>query len=151
MYKKSAVHYIAKAVVDILFYLSLLCTAAVPFVARWVFGWIGYTDNRYLILFSAVIFLSGIGCAYILFCLKQMYKTLLVGNPFIASNVEQLRRIAVACAMIAVLYVAKSVIAFTFAAMVISFVFIVGSLFCLTLKDLFKQAINYKTENELTI
>ena len=40
---------------------------------------------------------------------------------------------------------------FTIAAIVIAAIFMVGCLFCLTLKDLFKQAINFKMENELTI
>jgi hypothetical protein len=34
---------------------------------------------------------------------------------------------------------------------VIVIMFIIASLFCLTIKDLFKQAINYKNENDLTI
>lgn len=149
MYQKSITHYISKIVVDVLFYLSILCTAAVPFVAKPFFLWFVY--ETHLVPFTACIALSGLCCVYILFHLKQMYRSLLVGNPFIDDNVSHLRKMAVACAVIALCYLVKCIFMFTVSTVIIVFIFIVGSLFCLTLKDLFKQAINYKTENELTI
>lgn len=151
MYKKSISHYIAKAVIDILFYMSIVCVVLVPVFSRWLFGWINYSDSSYLVMFTVIVLLSGVCCVYILFNLKQMYRSLLVGNPFVDKNVSHLRKIAVACILIALMYIAKCFFMFTVATVVIAFVFIVGCLFCLTLKDLFKQAINYKTENELTI
>lgn len=151
MYSKSFTHYAAKVVVDILLYLALVSVIALPFLAEKVFFWIDYADSSYFKAFSAIVFLSGLGCVYILYHLKMMYKTLLVGNPFIEANIIHLRKIAVACCVISVLFIVKCAFLFTLAAAVIAFVFLVGCLFCLTLKDLFKQAVNYKTENELTI
>lgn len=151
MYKKSATHYISKAVIDVLFVLSIISTLGVPFFAKNLFNWIGYENDHYGVYFSVVLFLSGGCCTYILFNLKQMFKSLLVGNPFTDKNVSHFRKMAIACVIIAVIYIIKAIIMFTFATIVIATVFVVGTLFCLTLKDLFKQAINYKTENELTI
>jgi len=151
MYKKTTTHYISKIIIDILFYMSILCVALVPFISKQIFVWINYSKNEYLLVFTAIVFLSGICCVYILFNLKQMYHSLLEGNPFVDKNVRHLRKIAVACAVISLIYIVKCLFAFTFASLVISAVFAVGCMFCLTLKDLFKQAINYKTENELTI
>jgi len=151
MYKKSITHYISKITIDILFYLSIVCVVLSPIFSRWLFGWIKYSDSDYLITFSVIICLSGICCSYILFNLKQMYKSLLVGNPFVDENVNHLRKIAVSCFAIALMYIIKCFFMLTFATIVIAAVFVVGCMFCLTLKDLFKQAINYKTENELTI
>ena len=151
MYKKSITHYISKIAIDILFYSSIVCVVLSPIFSRWLFGWINYSDSDYLVVFSVIIFLSGMCCSYILFNLKQMYKSLLVGNPFVDDNVNHLRKIAVSCFLIAIMYVIKCFFMLTFATIVIAAVFIVGCMFCLTLKDLFKQAINYKTENELTI
>lgn len=151
MYQKSITHYITKIVVDVLFYISVLCTLAEPFVIGPLFGWIGYPYSGYFRAFAIVVFLSGICCVYILFNLKLMFRSLLVGNPFVDKNVCLLRRISVACGLIALMYAAKTVFMFTIASLVITAVFVVGCLFCLTLKDLFKQAVNYKTENELTI
>ena len=80
-----------------------------------------------------------------------MYRTLLVGNPFVDKNVAHFRKMAVACFVIALIYAVKCIALFTVAALVITVIFVVGCLFCLTLKDLFKQAVNFKAENELTI
>ena len=151
MYKKSITHYIAKTVIDVLFVLSIICVAATPMLSRWLFGWIRYSASDYLLPFTLILFFSGICCVYILFNLKKMYRSLLSGNPFIDENVRHLRKIAVACAVISLIYIIKCLFMFTFATIVIAAVFVVGCLFCLTLKDLFKQAINYKSENELTI
>ncbi len=151
MYKKSVVHYAAKLVIDILLVLSAVCTVAIPIFHKMLFNFIGYPDQSYITAFSVIVFASGIICTYILFVLRQMYKSLLVGNPFTDKNVSYLRQIAVSCVLIAFMYFVKLFFMFTFATLVIAAVFVVGCLFCLTLKDLFKQAINYKTENELTI
>lgn len=151
MYKKSITHYISKITVDILFYLSILCTASTPFVGENIFNFIGYGVESYKIPFVITIFLSGLCCVYILYNLKQLYRSLLVGNPFVDKNVGYLRKMAVACMCVSIIYLLKCFIVFTIATVVIAVVFIIGCLFCLTLKDLFKQAINYKTENELTI
>lgn len=151
MYKKSLTHYIAKILIDALFYLSIICVIMVPFCAKWLFSWINYYNPDYLFPFTAIIFVSGLICVYILFSLKQMYRSLLVGNPFVDNNVKHLRKMGVSCFIAALIYIAKCFFMFTLATVVIALIFTVGCLFCLTLKDLFKQAINYKTENELTI
>lgn len=151
MYKKSITHYISKIVIDVLFYLSIFCVILVPVWAKTLFFWINYNNDGYLIPFVAIIFLSGLCCVYILHNLKKMFKSLLVGNPFVDENVSHFRKMAVTCAIIALMYIVKCFFMFTYATLVIATIFVVGCLFCLTLKDLFKQAINYKTETELTI
>ncbi len=151
MYKKSLTHYLAKIVIDLLMWISAFCTVAIPFTSKLIFNMIGYLDKSYVVLFTIILFISGALCTYILFNLRQMYKSLLVGNPFTDKNVSHFRKMAVTCAIISAMYLAKCVFMFTYATIVIAIIFAVGCLFCLTLKDLFKQAINYKTENELTI
>ena len=150
MYKKSITHYIAKVVIDILFYLSIVCTCAIPALAAYLIHLYPLSRNI-LLAYAVILTVSGACCVYILFLLKQMYKSLLVGNPFVDENVRHLRKMAITCLIIGIIYVAKSVFLFTIATPVIAGIFLVGCLFCLTLKDLFKQAVNYKAENDLTI
>ncbi len=151
MYKKSITHYITKTIIDIMFPLSIVCVILSPIFSKWLFGGISYRESMLLTVYEAIIFSSGLCCVYILYILKQMFKSLLSGNPFIDKNVCHLRRIAVSCFIIALIYVFKCFFLFTYATAIIIAIFIVGCLFCLTLKDLFKQAINYKSENDLTI
>lgn len=151
MYQKSLFHYLAKTAVDVLFYIGIICVAALPFFSKPVSAFfLGY-EHKYALLFLMVLFLSGCCGVYILFHLKQMYKSLLSGNPFIDENISHFRKMAVACFVAALIYVAKCIFMFTVSTVLIIMVFLIGCLFCLTLKDLFKQAVNYKTENDLTI
>lgn len=151
MYKKSITHYISKVIIDVLFYLSVICTILVPIVAKPAYNFIGYQNVGNIVEFTIIVFLSGVCCSYILFNLKQMYSSLLEGNPFTSKNINHFRKMAVTCTIVSIMYVIKCFFMFTFATLVIVAVFAVGCLFCLTLKDLFKQAENYKAENDLTI
>ena len=150
MYKNSIVLHITKLLVDVLFYIGMICVVAVPFWAGRLLNYYGYTDNG-IIVFSAILFVSGICAVYILFVLKQMFKTLLGGNPFVEQNTNSFRKMAVACALIAAIYIFKCFIMFTWATVIIALVFAIGTLFCLTLKDLFKQSVYYKEENDWTV
>jgi len=150
MYKKSIVHFITKICVDVLFYVGIVCCLLVPFSSNWLvryFNFQGKTTTPMII----VLLLSGSACVYILYQLKTIFKTLLVGNPFIGANVTSLRKIAVSSFLISIIYIIKCFFSFTISTVVIIAIFIIASLFCLTLKDLFKQAINYKEENDLTV
>lgn len=150
MYKKSIVHYITKICVDVLFYIGILCCILVPFSSSWLIKYFNFAVEK-IIFMIITLFLSGSASVYILWELKVIFKTLLVGNPFINENVESLRKIALASAFISIIYIVKCVFSFTIATVVIIIMFVIASLFCLTIKDLFKQAINYKDENDLTI
>ena len=151
MNKKTISHHIEQIAVNILFYLSIICVITIPLFAKPLFMWIKYPSELYIKAFPVILFLSGLCCVYILFSLKQMYKSLVCGNPFVEENVSHLRRMAVACALCSLIYTIKAFFMFTIATVIIALIFIVGCLFCLTLKDLFKTAVQYKSENELTI
>jgi len=150
MYKKSIVHNMTRVCVDILFYVGIICCLLVPFSKPWLIKYFGFASKT-ASLMIIVLVLSGILSVYILLQLKIIFRTLLVGNPFIMTNVMCLRKISIASILISIIYVGKCLFSFTIATLVIIVIFIIASLFCLTLKDLFKQAIYYKDENDLTV
>lgn len=150
MYKNSITHYIAKVLIDIMFYGGIVCVIVVPWLSKFVTDYLGYDEKEYWII-TAILFTSGICAVYILFNLKQMFKALLGGNPFIEKNISCFRKIAVACALISLIYIIKCFLMFSIATAIIVVAFIIGSLFCLTLKDIFKQAIFYKEEHDWTV
>ena len=150
MYQKSIVHYMTKISVDILFYAAILCCIMIPFSSSWLFVYFGVVEASALFV-KATLLASGISCVYILWQLKVIFRTLMEGNPFIHANVSCLRKIAVACLVISLIFLVKMIVMPTISAIVIMAIFIVGCLLCLTLKDLFKQSIYYKDENDLTV
>jgi hypothetical protein len=80
-----------------------------------------------------------------------MFTTLLGGDPFVDANVTCIRKCAVACFLIAIIYVIKSIFWFSPSSVAIFIIFSLAGLFLLTLKDVFKQAIAYKIENDWTV
>ena len=150
MYLNSTVHKLTKIVVDLMFYGGILCLLALPFLSRWIERYFCYGKGM-LIPMMILLILSGLCAEYILFQLKCMFQSLKKGNPFIPQTVVRFRKMAVACAAIALMYIVKLFILFTVATVLIILIFAIGCLFCLTLKDLFKQAVLYKEEHDLTI
>ncbi len=150
MYQKSIVHYMTKICVDILFYVAILCCIMIPFSSPWLFRYFGIAEASALFI-KAILLASGISCVYILWQLKVIFRTLMEGNPFIHANVMCLRKIAVTCLVVSFIFVVKMIVMPTISTIVIVVIFIVGCLLCLTLKDLFKQSIYYKDENDLTV
>lgn len=152
LYKNSITHCIAKYMVDIILFAGIVCILCIPFATRFLFGkGIIYIGANIYTAFMIILFLSGICAEYILFNLRMMFKTLLGKKPFVYKHVVCLRKCAVSCTVIAAIYTAKLFFMFTIAAVIIILIFVIGCLFCLTLKDIFKQAIEIKEENELTI
>ena len=150
IYKNSIVHYITKYTVDLMMYCGILFIALLPLSRGFMMIELGRTGNEQDV-FLIVLALSGALAVYILFVLKQMFKTLLTGNPFVEANVKSFRRIAVACALISLIYVINCILYFSYGCATVALVFAIGCLFCLTLKDIFKQAVAFKEENDLTI
>ncbi|MCL2492008.1 MAG: DUF2975 domain-containing protein [Coriobacteriia bacterium] len=150
MRKNSFVHYLTKILIDIMFYVGILICLALPFIMSRAMDFFGYDDSATL-LFTIVLLASGLCTLFILWELKTMFRTLLGGDPFIAANVSSFRKIAVACFLIALIYVAKSIFLFSLTSVVFIIIFSLAGLVCLTLKDVFKQAIAYKEENDWTV
>ena len=145
--EKSFVHYLTKVLVDVMFFGGIACCAAVPFV---VSGF-GYGE-REKIPMMVILISAGLCAEYILLQLKRIFRTLTAGEPFVSGNVSCLRRCAVASLTIAVIFIVKLILLrFTMSSSLIVIIFALLGLFSLTLKDVFKQAVFYKEENEWTI
>ena len=150
MYKNSFIHYLTKIAVDVMFYVGIPACLASPFWVVWRENVLGYGDGvAYPV--AGMIFMSGVCAVYILWQLKVIFKTLTGGNPFVMRNVNCLRKISVAGALIAAIYFVKCAFFFSPASLVVCGTFAGAALFCLTLKDVFKQAVHYKEENDATI
>ena len=151
MCKNSFVHYLTKVLVDIMFYGGIVCCILAPFVLPHVLTYLGYRQSTF-VAYSIIILLSGLCALCIVWQLKSMLKTLLGGNPFVPQNVNCLRICSVASFLIAIIYVFKLfLLLFTPSSLILVIIFSLLGLFCLTLKDVFKQAIVYKEENDWTV
>lgn len=150
MVKNSFVHYVTKVLVDIMFYGGILSCIALPFLMPWLLDFFGYPpDVRWL--FTAILVAAGICAVYILYQLKAIFKTLLGGDPFVLRNVSCLRKCGVASMLISIIFLIRLLFEFTIGSTIVIVIFVLLGLFSLTLKDVFKQAVAHKEENDWTV
>ncbi|MCL2740336.1 MAG: DUF2975 domain-containing protein [Oscillospiraceae bacterium] len=150
MNEKNFLHRATKALIEIMFYGGILFCLSIPFSVPPLARALGYSQDL-VVPYSIVLTLSGACALFILWQLKAIFKTLLGGNPFTSGNVGALRKCAVASLLIAIIYSIKICLWFTIASSIIVIIFSLLGLFCLTLKDVFKQAVAYKEENDWTV
>jgi len=72
-------------------------------------------------------------------------------DPFVMRNVSALNRIGIIMLGISALFFAKLLFYITFLTMVSGILLLIFGVFAFTLSSLFKQAVIYKEENDLTI
>ena len=142
--------HVTKILVDIMFYGGIAACAVLPFAMPMLLRFIG-VSLEFRIVYTTILLSAGVCGVYIMYQLKCMFRTLLGGNPFVSQNVTCLRKCAVASALIACIFLIRLLLWFTIAASVVVVIFSLLSLFSLTIKDLFKQAVAYKEETDWTV
>jgi len=144
-------HRVTKILVDLMFYGGIVVLVILPFALPQVMAFLGVSVIQFRLAYTIILLSAGLCAIYIVYQLKRMFKTLLGGNPFVMQNVSCLRKCAVASALIAAVFLIRLVLWFTIAASLIVIIFALMSLFCLTIKDLFKQAVAYKEDADWTV
>ena len=135
---------------NFMFYAGCAVTIAVPWVLKFASKYSEVFREYYWEMVIAFI-LSGVFAVLIFFELKHMIGTVLVGDPFVMKNVVALKRMAYYAFVIAVITVGRLTMSMTPAVFVVIIVFVVAGILSLVLAQVFKQAVDYKLENDLTI
>jgi hypothetical protein len=135
-----------------MFYGGIISVVTLPFSLRWLERYFLFLrmDELYLPMLI-VFFTAGTFGVLILHQLSRMMKTVIKRNCFVLSNVTSLKRMGVYSFIISVAFLAKVLFRSTPATMIIILTFFVAGLFCYVLAFVFREAIQYKEENELTI
>ncbi len=138
------------ALLAVMFYGGILCTALVPWLFR--IGVPFYPSLEQYYWFNTVLFmLSGIGAVLIIRELRRMFRTVLDEDCFVRQNVTSLRRMGWLGLAIALITAVRLAVIFTPAALIIILVFFIAALFSFVLSRVFDTAVRYKEENDLTI
>ena len=143
------VHKFTRILIDILLAVCLAAVATMPFVPGRAFELINV--DRCIPGVKAILALTGLLAAGILFYLHKLYSSMLSGSPFTRRNAEILGRIGWLGLIIGAAYAVKMFFLPTFGTMIVILIFLLCFLFCMTLSDLFNKAASYKEENDLTI
>ncbi|MGI6161002.1 MAG: DUF2975 domain-containing protein [Christensenellales bacterium] len=109
-----------------------------------------FSDGVYRLFVIILLMVSGSGTVWILIELISMMKSTRK-DPFITRNVTSLRRMGVIALFISALFFIKCIVYLTPLTLACALVLMLCGLFSLVLMDVFKQAVKYKQENDLTI
>jgi hypothetical protein len=83
--------------------------------------------------------------------LRRMFRTLEHKNPFVEQNVKSLNRMGALMVVVFAMFIVKIIMLNTIMTMISAFAMLVLALLCFILADVFRQAVIYKLENDLTI
>jgi hypothetical protein len=103
------------------------------------------------VFYMVILYIFGIMMLYILNELRVIFNSVEKTDPFILRNVTALRRISKASMATCVIFLVKIFIVNSLMTMVSLFIFFIASLFCIVLAEIFKKAVEYKNEHDLTI
>ena len=110
----------------------------------------GQSDGKYEKYF-VVLFASGVLSLLILWQARGIMRIINHGNPFIPDMVRRLRLISLECLILAAVYFFSIFFVTRFFMIVVFATFSVVGLILLVFAELFRQAIEYKEENDMTI
>ena len=137
----------------IIFAVGIFGTATLPFMFDFytgLFNVVTYTREWERILITVFLISVAIPGLWIIFEMILMMRSISSG-PFIMRNVYALRRCGVILLVITAMFLLKCFVDYTFLTMACVFLFLICGFFAFTLSNLFRQAVIFKEENELTI
>ncbi len=133
------------------FVIGLLVTIFLGFILKQYFGWYFWNNTRYY--WACVVLLTPCGlCSLsILWQLIGLLETIHNKNPFVLKNVMGLKRIAVSSFIISFMFFTLLVFQATMLTFAIGYIFLIAGFLFVVVAGIFKKAVEYKDENDLTI
>lgn len=140
-----------KRILDIMFFSGILVVITLPITLKWAGNHysIAIAENYLMMLF--VLGVSGALGVLIIGQLRKIMKTVMNQDCFVNANVKSLDGMGSMSLAIAVLFFIKIFFLPTPATAIIIITFFIAALFCGVLSYVFREAIRYKEENDLTI
>ena len=151
--KESVAAKILRIILYVGFAAGSVMTATMPFMIK-TYMKILYDAYElyegYLIFITVFLMIVGVLGLFIVFELIIMLRTITT-NPFVKRNVKSLNIIGITAFVTAILFFVKCFLYITIMTLIGGVCLVILGLFAFTLADLFKKAVRYKEENDLTI
>ena len=142
---------VTKLIVDFMFFAGLIVLFTLPFTMK--LAGIYYSDaiKEHYVLMVVTFAVAGIFGLLIVDQLRRMMKTVVKQNCFVEENVKSLEVMGWFSFAIAVVFILKLLFLPTPATFIIIVTFFIAGLFSEVLSCVFREAVRYKEENDLTI
>lgn len=141
---------VTKIFLDIMFYTGILTCISLPWIMKFFGTYFSVYNDLYLemmIIFEA----AGVTGLIIVWELRKILKTVIYKDCFVYENVKSLKTMGICAFIIVALMASRLLFILTPSIFVLVLVFFLAGMFSFVLSQVFKAAINYKEENDLTI
>ena len=136
---------------DFMFVSGIIVIVTVPFTLRLAGLYYQSELTKYYGFMLVILIGSGVCGLLILWELRKMMRTVLNKNCFVRENVDSLKRMGIISVIVALMYGTKIFVVPSPATFVIILTFFIAGLFSEVLACVFREAVRYKEENDLTI
>lgn len=150
--KEQNVIRITKFLLDFMYFAGMLVTVSLPWSVRWIadtFDYEPFARQYHEVVLIYIVL--GLLAILIIGELRKIFRTVLANDSFVMENVVSLQRMGTYSFLIAVICLVRTLLYLTVAMLTLILVFVIAGLFSKVLAFVFKQAVIYKEENELTI
>lgn len=142
---------ITKRILDVMFYCGIVVIVTLPLSLRYAGNHYSRAFQEYYMLMLVIFAAAGICGIVIVGELRKMMHTVEQKNCFVPENVKSLEIMGMTSAVIVALFFLKCFFLPTPATFIIVLTFFIAGLFSGVLSFVFREAIRYKEENDLTI
>ena len=152
--KQSVLAWITRVMLYLLLIAVLSCMVLATFSSAWFplffYGPQHITISSLELFLRIFVYAAGSIAIWILIELILVLRTL-SSDPFVERNCRAFLRMGIVALITGALFIASAFVVFTFTTMICAVVMILCGMFALVLAEVFKKAIAYKRENDLTI
>ena len=148
--KKSISNYI-KILLQIIFICGVLAIVILPIIVKYYIEILRLDLQEFYIPCLILLYISGIPMLVIVKQFIGLFNTLSMNTPFMIENVRHLKIASICSAIIGIEYVVGIYVFKSIFTLIIVGIFLIAWIGLYILSELFKQAVQFKEENDLTI
>lgn len=143
---------LVKYTLDLMMLLVMLVLLTLPITVKmYIETYVSTVGENYYWFLLVFLWVSGLLYMGIVYELRKMFKSLNQREPFTRANVASFKRIAVLALWVAAIYAIKIVFYISLLTIVIGMAALSVGLCALIIGEVFRQAVEVKEENDLTI
>lgn len=143
---------IVKRLLDLIFIGGIMITLSLPISLKWYLNYTYEGSNVKIYYFLiALLSVTGVLALIIVNEIRKIFNTLKRKDPFVLGNVKSLKRMGIASFLISFAYIFKIIFYNSFMTVIVLMVFVIAGFFSIILAEVFRQAVIFKEENDLTI
>lgn len=151
MIRKEKLAAVVKYILEFILVGVVVMVLGLPIILKICFDDYSWTAGENYWFLLVFLWITGVLYFGVVYELRKMVVRLIHREPFMRENVDSLKRIAVLALLISAMYVIKIVFYISFLTVIVTMMAVLIGLFALILAEVFRQAIEVKEENDLTI